>query len=236
MVLAQILLHGRAFAVEEPSHAALSTAWGARRPRWMPSTIRRPRMGGVGREMANTQKRGTARQGRFELVCPYQPTGDQPAAIATLSRGIAAGKPHQTLLGITGSGKTFTMAAVIEQQNRPTLVLSPNKTLAAQLYSRVQGALPEERGRVLRQLLRLLPARGLRALERHVHREGRQPQREPRAPAQQRHALAARAPRRADRGLGLVHLRSRFARRTTPGWRCRSRRARRSSATSSCAR
>jgi len=92
--------------------------------------------------MANTQRRGTARAGRFELVCPYQPTGDQPAAIATLARGLQAGKPHQTLLGITGSGKTFTMAAVIEQQNRPTLVLSPNKTLAAQLYSEFKELFP----------------------------------------------------------------------------------------------
>jgi len=100
-------------------------------------------MGGVGREMANTQRRGTARAGRFELVCPYQPTGDQPAAIATLARGIQAGKPHQTLLGITGSGKTFTMAAVIERENRPTLVLSPNKTLAAQLYSEFKELFPK---------------------------------------------------------------------------------------------
>jgi excinuclease ABC subunit B len=99
---------------------------------------------------------------RFELVCPFQPTGDQPQAIEKLSRGIQGGAKHQTLLGITGSGKTFTMAATIARVNRPTLVLSPNKTLAAQLYSRVQGALPEQRGRVLRQLLRLLPARGLR--------------------------------------------------------------------------
>ena len=94
------------------------------------------------RETTNTGPRGTARQGRFELVCPYQPMGDQPAAIATLSAGLAAGKPHQTLLGITGSGKTFTMAAVIERANRPTLVLSPNKTLAAQLYSEFKELFP----------------------------------------------------------------------------------------------
>jgi excinuclease ABC subunit B len=93
--------------------------------------------------MANTQRRGTAREGRFELVCPYQPTGDQPTAIATLARGIRAGLPHQTLLGITGSGKTFTIAAVIECLNRPTLVLSPNKTLAAQLYSEFKELFPK---------------------------------------------------------------------------------------------
>ena len=100
-------------------------------------------MGRVGREQANTQQRGTAREGRFELVCPYQPMGDQPTAIETLASGVEAGKPHQTLLGITGSGKTFTMAAVIERENRPTLVLSPNKTLAAQLYSEFKELFPK---------------------------------------------------------------------------------------------
>jgi excinuclease ABC subunit B len=80
--------------------------------------------------------------GRFELECPYQPMGDQPAAIEKLSQGILAGAKHQTLLGITGSGKTFTMAAVIEKVNRPTLVLSPNKTLAAQLFSEFKELFP----------------------------------------------------------------------------------------------
>ncbi|MDZ4774537.1 MAG: excinuclease ABC subunit UvrB [Planctomycetota bacterium] len=78
----------------------------------------------------------------FELVCPYDPMGDQPAAIAKLTAGLLAGEKHQTLLGITGSGKTFTMAAVIEKVNRPTLVLSPNKTLAAQLYSEFKELFP----------------------------------------------------------------------------------------------
>ncbi|MEM7309275.1 MAG: excinuclease ABC subunit UvrB [Planctomycetota bacterium] len=80
---------------------------------------------------------------RFELVCPFSPTGDQPGAIRTLSQGLAGGAPHQTLLGITGSGKTFTMAAVIAEANRPTLVLSPNKTLAAQLYSEFKELFPK---------------------------------------------------------------------------------------------
>jgi excinuclease ABC subunit B len=71
---------------------------------------------------------------RFELTCPFSPTGDQPQAIAALVQGVREGAAHQTLLGITGSGKTFTMAAVVAELNRPTLVLSPNKTLAAQLY------------------------------------------------------------------------------------------------------
>ena len=71
----------------------------------------------------------------FQLVSPFQPAGDQPQAIEALVNGFASGKKSQTLLGVTGSGKTFTMANVIAQLNRPTLVLSHNKTLAAQLYS-----------------------------------------------------------------------------------------------------
>ena len=79
---------------------------------------------------------------RFELVCPFEPTGDQPAAIEQLVRGFREGARHQTLLGITGSGKTFTTAAVVAELNRPTLVLSPNKTLAAQLYSEFKELFP----------------------------------------------------------------------------------------------
>ena len=66
----------------------------------------------------------------FKLISPYRPTGDQPEAIDELSRGILDGTPYQTLLGVTGSGKTFTMANVIERVQKPTLILSHNKTLA----------------------------------------------------------------------------------------------------------
>ena len=69
----------------------------------------------------------------FELHSVYQPSGDQPTAIAALVDGLQAGLAHQTLLGVTGSGKTFTMANVIAQLNRPTLIMAHNKTLAAQL-------------------------------------------------------------------------------------------------------
>ena len=79
----------------------------------------------------------------FKLVSPFAPTGDQPEAIAELVRGIRESAPAQTLLGVTGSGKTFTMANVIAQIQRPTLVLSHNKTLAAQLYSEFKGFFPE---------------------------------------------------------------------------------------------
>ena len=79
---------------------------------------------------------------KFELVSNYQPTGDQPEAIAQLTEGVKQGLPAQTLLGVTGSGKTFTIANVIARINKPTLVLSHNKTLAAQLYSEFKGFFP----------------------------------------------------------------------------------------------
>ncbi|HET7106549.1 MAG TPA: excinuclease ABC subunit UvrB [Candidatus Acidoferrum sp.] len=79
----------------------------------------------------------------FKLRSNYQPRGDQPAAIEQLTRGLEAGDKHQVLLGVTGSGKTFAMAKVIEQVNRPALVLAHNKTLAAQLYHEFKGFFPE---------------------------------------------------------------------------------------------
>ena len=78
----------------------------------------------------------------FELVSDYQPTGDQPEAIAQLTEGVLQGVPAQTLLGVTGSGKTFTIANVIKNVNKPTLVLSHNKTLAAQLYGEFKSFFP----------------------------------------------------------------------------------------------
>ncbi|WP_455505378.1 excinuclease ABC subunit UvrB [Coprobacter sp.] len=78
----------------------------------------------------------------FKIVSPYQPTGDQPEAIEELSRGVLDGLPAQTLLGVTGSGKTFTMANVIEKVQKPTLILSHNKTLAAQLYGEFKNFFP----------------------------------------------------------------------------------------------
>ncbi len=82
------------------------------------------------------------RQGRFEIVSGFKPQGDQPQAIDSLARGIGEGRRHQTLLGVTGSGKTFTMANVIARVNRPALVIAPNKTLAAQLYNEFKELFP----------------------------------------------------------------------------------------------
>lgn len=79
----------------------------------------------------------------FKIVSDYRPTGDQPEAIEQLANGIVTGVPYQTLLGVTGSGKTFTMANVIERVQKPTLILSHNKTLAAQLYGEMKQFFPE---------------------------------------------------------------------------------------------
>lgn len=79
----------------------------------------------------------------FKLTSKYEPTGDQPEAINQLTKGVLSGEQHQTLLGVTGSGKTFTIANVVAQVNKPTLVLSHNKTLAAQLYGEFKHFFPE---------------------------------------------------------------------------------------------
>ncbi|MBE6362989.1 MAG: excinuclease ABC subunit UvrB [Lentisphaerae bacterium] len=81
--------------------------------------------------------------GIFKLHAPYQPSGDQPEAIAQLQKNLRSGQPYQTLQGVTGSGKTFTLACAIAQEERPVLVLSHNKTLAAQLYSEFKTFFPE---------------------------------------------------------------------------------------------
>src|SRR5207247_6648879 len=79
----------------------------------------------------------------FRLVAPFEPTGDQPQAIDRLADGLARGLKHQTLLGVTGSGKTFTLSKVIEAHQKPTLVLAHNKTLAAQLASEFREFFPD---------------------------------------------------------------------------------------------
>ena len=79
---------------------------------------------------------------RLEIVSQFQPSGDQPNAIKQLTDGIEAGDRDQVLLGVTGSGKTFTMAKVIEAVQKPTLILAPNKTLAAQLYGEMKEFFP----------------------------------------------------------------------------------------------
>ena len=79
----------------------------------------------------------------FKLKAPFRPTGDQPEAVAKLLKGLEAGEERLVLQGVTGSGKTFTMANLIERWNRPTLILSHNKTLAAQLFAELKEFFPE---------------------------------------------------------------------------------------------
>jgi excinuclease ABC subunit B len=88
------------------------------------------------------QLRGHLKMSDFELISDFEPTGDQPQAIEKLAANLLAGKRHNILLGVTGSGKTFTMAHVIAKVNKPTLVLAPNKTLAAQLYNEFKQLFP----------------------------------------------------------------------------------------------
>lgn len=107
----------------------------------------------------------------FRLHSDYKPTGDQPQAIEYLSNGIKEGKKFQTLLGVTGSGKTFTMANIIQKVQKPTLVLAHNKTLARSVVFGIQRVLPREQRRVFCILLRLLPARKLYSSIRYIYRK-----------------------------------------------------------------
>ena len=86
---------------------------------------------------------------QFVLKAPYSASGDQPQAIEALAAGIRAGMKNQILLGVTGSGKTFTMASVIEKVQKPTLVIAHNKTLAAQLCSELRAFFPDSRKHIL---------------------------------------------------------------------------------------
>lgn len=85
----------------------------------------------------------------FKLHSDFKPAGDQPQAIAKLVEGLEDGLAHQTLLGVTGSGKTFTIANVIATLNRPTMIMAPNKTLAAQLYSEIKDFSRKTRWNIL---------------------------------------------------------------------------------------
>ncbi|TCV83520.1 MULTISPECIES: excinuclease ABC subunit UvrB [Methylomonas] len=98
--------------------------------------------GVLGVEEAKPQKKGPAHK-PFKIQSRYQPAGDQPTAIAELVEGINDGELHQTLLGVTGSGKTFTVANVIQQTQRPAIIMAPNKTLAAQLYGEMKEFFPD---------------------------------------------------------------------------------------------
>ena len=91
---------------------------------------------------SNKQDTFESNETPFTLVSSFQPCGDQPGAISRIVENLEAGVAYQTLLGVTGSGKTFTMANVIAKMGKPSLILAPNKTLAAQLYSEMRDFFP----------------------------------------------------------------------------------------------
>ena len=143
----------------------------------------------------------------FKLDSVFTPTADQPKAIAALAEGVEEGERFQTLLGATGTGKTMTMAGVIEAGAAPDAGDRPQQDARGAAVQRVPHVLPGQRGRVLRLLLRLLPARGVRPEPGPVHREGLGDQPGGRPPAPRGDRGGVRAPRR-DRGrVGVVHLR-----------------------------
>ena len=151
---------------------------------------------------------------KFQLVSEYQPAGDQPKAIAaTRRRASRDGKPIQVLLGATGTGKTFTAANVIAAAQQADARPRPQQDARRPALQGVQGLLPAQRRPLLRQLLRLLPARGVHPAARHLHREGLLDQREHRPPAPRRHQRPRQPRGRHHRRQRLVHLRPRFAQR-----------------------
>lgn len=138
-------------------------------------------------------------EGRFVLKSPFKPQGDQPQAIEALAQGVQSGMPCQVLLGVTGSGKTYTMASVIERVQRPTLVIAHNKTLAAQLCAEFREFFPDS---AVEYFVSYYDIR----LHRYLYRKGFRRQRGDRAPAPQRDGGAARAAGCDRRRLGVVHL------------------------------
>ena len=200
------------------ARADVHRAAGGRRRRTLPRSDHRGRP-----DVGRRAERRDLSPDRPRLACSCRrsrsrpssgPSGDQPEAIEQLVEGVQAGEAHRSRCsGRPGTGKTFTIAHVIEQVQRPTLVIAPNKSLAAQLAQRVPRGLPGQRRRVLRQLLRLLPARGLRPADatptsRRTASVNDEIER-------LRHSATAAllvAARRPDRGERLVHLRPRLAR------------------------
>ena len=143
----------------------------------------------------------------FKVVSDFQPAGDQPKAIEQLSEGIQRGDRFQTLLGITGSGKSATIAWTIEQVQRPTLILAPNKSLAAQLAQEMREFFPNNRVEYFVSYYDYYQPEAYIAVERHLHREGLVDQRRDRPPAPLGHRRAAHPSRHHRRRLGQLHLR-----------------------------
>ena len=146
------------------------------------------------------------------MVSDFEPAGDQPTAISDLVEGVGDADRTQVLLGVTGSGKTFTMAKVIEETQRPALILAPNKTLAAQLYSEFKKFFPDNAVEYFVSYYDYYQPEAYVPRTDTYHREGILDQRADRPHAPLGDALAARARRRHHRRLGLLHLRHRLGR------------------------
>ncbi len=143
---------------------------------------------------------------KFELVSSYQPTGDQPQAIETLVEGVERGDRCQTLLGVTGSGKTFTMANVIAQCNRPTLVLAHNKTLAAQLCTEFRSFFPNNAVEYFVSYYDYYqPEAYIPSTDTYIEK-GQRYQRRDRPPAPLGHGSTLGAAGRDHRRFGVLHL------------------------------
>ena len=155
----------------------------------------------------------------FKVVSDFQPPATSRRPSPTSRPRIKAGEKDIVLLGATGTGKSATTAWLIEQVQRPTLVMAPNKTLAAQLANEFRELLPNNAVEYFVSLLRLLPARGLRPADGHLHREGLLDQRRGRAAAALRDQLAAHPPRR-HRGRRRCPASTAWAprRSTSTGW------------------
>ena len=149
---------------------------------------------------------------RFKLVSDYQPSGDQPQAIDKLVERVEAGARHQVLLGVTGSGKTFTMANVIERVQRPTLIISHNKTLAAQLYAEFKTLFPENEVHFFVSYYDYYqPEAYLPATDTFIEKDSSINEEIDRI-APPRHKRALRSQRRHHRRQRLLHLRPRLSR------------------------
>ncbi len=148
----------------------------------------------------------------FKIVSDYKPAGDQPQAIAELIAGLERQERDQVLLGVTGSGKTFTMAHVIQHLQRPTLILAPNKTLAAQLYGEMKSFFPENAVEYFVSYYDYYqPEAYVPRTDTYIEKESLD-QRADRPHAPLGHPRAVRAARRDHRRLGLLHLRHWLAR------------------------
>ena len=151
----------------------------------------------------------------FDLVSEFGTKGDQEQAIGKLVKSVEAGNLHQTLLGVTGSGKTFTMANVIEQIGRPALIMSHNKTLAAQLYSEFKNFFPHNAVEYFVSYFDYYQPEAYIPADRHLHREGFLHQRRDRTPPPEHDGIAPHPAGHDRGGLRELHLRSGLARTTT---------------------